>query len=217
MSQKKPTFRIPLRYLVPLTLLLAIVLVLLLRPSRQQRTRTLEIERTAMVVEQVRRIGELSSAGYYEELVLTDRDESYLSELRRASGLNRLTGNNDFVIICKGRVRAGFDLTKVQEADFSVSGDTLRLTLPPVEILDVVLNPADYELFAGHRTHEQTTGLLLQAKQRLRANAIRDGVLEQAEASAGAQLRNLFVAMGYGEVILTFRKELPLAPAPAGR
>lgn len=204
--KKDPRFRIPLRYLVPLTLLLAIVLVLLLAP-RRSRPRELEIDRTAAVVEQVRRIGELSSAGYYEELVLTDRDDSYLGELKRASGLNRLTGNSDFVIICKGRVRAGFDLAKVQGQDFAVSGDTLRVALPPVEILDVVLNPADYELFAGHRTHEQTTGLLLQAKQRLRADAVRDGVLEQAERSAENQLRKLFTAMGYNEVFITFRKD----------
>ena len=212
----KTPLHIPFRYLVPLTLLLAIILVLLLRPVRQKKTRELEIERTAAVVEQVRRIGELSSAGYYEELVLTDKDESYLSELKRVSGLNRLTGNSDFVLICKGRVRAGFDLTKVQGSDFSVSGDTLRLTLPPVEILDVVLNPADYELFAGHRTHEETTGLLLQAKQRLRADAVRDGILDQAELSAEGQLRRLFSAMGYREVLLTFRKEYPLRSG-AGR
>ena len=65
--------RIPLRYLLPLTLLLAIILVLLLAPRRRQRGRELEIERTAAVVEQVRSIGELSTAGLYEELVLPTR------------------------------------------------------------------------------------------------------------------------------------------------
>lgn len=202
--------RIPLRYLLLLTLLLAIVLVLLLEPRRMQRSRELEIERTTAIVEQVRSIGELSSAGFYEELVLTDRDESYFSELMRASGLSRLTGSGDFVIICKGRVRAGFDLTKIQESDFSFSGDTLRLILPPVEILDVVLNPADYEHFSGHRTHEETTGILLQAKQRLRSDAIREGILNQAELSAEAHLRRLLSAMGYREVLITFSKEYPL-------
>lgn len=204
--------RIPLRYLLPLTLLLAIVLVLLLEPRRMQRSRELEIERTAAIVEQVRSIGELSSAGFYEELVLTDRDESYFSELMRASGLSRLTGSGDFVIICKGRVRAGFDLTKIQESDFTFSGDTLRLILPPVEILDVVLNPADYEHFSGHRTHEETTGILLQAKQQLRADALREGILDQAELSAEAHLRRLLSAMGYREVLITFSKEYPLRP-----
>ena len=204
--------RIPLRYLLPLTLLLAIVLVLLLEPRRMQRSRELEIERTAAIVEQVRSIGELSSAGFYEELVLTDRDESYFSELMRASGLSRLTGSGDFVIICKGRVRAGFDLTKIQESDFSFSGDTLRLILPPVEILDVLLNPADYEHFSGHRNHEETTAILLQAKQRLRSDAIREGILDQAELSAEAHLRRLLSAMGYREVFITFSKEYPFRP-----
>ena len=207
---------IPLKYVLAGAVVLALVLFLLLHLG-VRRQRTLAIEQTETLVDQVRRIGELSSAGYYEELVLTDRDESYLAEVKRATGLNRLTGNDDFVIICKGRVRAGYDFTKMGPDDFSVSGDTLRLTLPPVEILDVVINPTDYELFAGHRTHEETVGLVLQAKQRLRADAIRAGILDQAELSAESALRRLLASMGYREVVLTFRKGYTLPTGAAGR
>lgn len=203
---------IPLKYVLAGAVVLALVLFLLLHLG-VRRQRTLAIEQTETLVDQVRRIGELSSAGYYEELVLTDRDESYLAEVKRVTGLNRLTGNDDFVIICKGRVRAGYDFTKMGPDDFSVSGDTLRLTLPPVEILDVVINPTDYELFAGHRTHEETVGLVLQAKQRLRADAIRAGILDQAELSAESALRRLLASMGYREVVLIFRKGHTLRPA----
>jgi hypothetical protein len=206
---------IPLRYALAGAVALALVLFLLLHFGFR-RERGLKIEETATLVDQVRRIGELSSAGYYEELVLTDHDDSYLAEIKRATGLNRLTGNDDFVIICKGRVRAGFDFTKMEAADFAVTGDTLRLTLPPVEILDVVINPTDYELFAGHRTHEETIGIVLLAKQRLRADAVRAGILDQAETSAEATLRRLFASMGYPNLVLTFRKEHPLRPE-AGR
>ena len=202
---------IPAGYVLAAAVVLALLVFLLLNIKKQREER-LQIERTELLVDQVRRIGELSSAGYYEELVLTDRDESMLAELKRATGLNRLTGNDDFVIICKGRVRAGFDLTKVQETDFSTSGDTLRLTLPPVEILDVVINPTDYELFAGHRSHEETIGIVLLAKQRLRSDAVRSGILDQAERSAAGTLRRFFAAMGYREVIVSFRKEYLLRP-----
>ena len=202
---------IPASYVLAAAVVLALLVFLLLNVKKQREER-LQIERTELLVDQVRRIGELSSAGYYEELVLTDRDESMLAELKRATGLNRLTGNDDFVIICKGRVRAGFDLTKVQETDFSTSGDTLRLTLPPVEILDVVINPTDYELFAGHRTHEETIGIVLLAKQRLRSDAVRSGILDQAERSAAGTLRRFFAAMGYREVVVSFRKEYLLRP-----
>ena len=202
---------IPAGYVLAAAVVLALLVFLLLNIKKQREER-LQIERTELLVDQVRRIGELSSAGYYEELVLTDRDESVLAELKRATGLNRLTGNDDFVIICKGRVRAGFDLTKVQETDFSTSGDTLRLTLPPVEILDVVINPTDYELFAGHRSHEETIGIVLLAKQRLRSDAVRSGILDQAERSAAGTLRRFFAAMGYREVLVSFRKEYLLRP-----
>ena len=202
---------IPAGYVLAAAVVLALLVFLLLNIKKQREER-LQIERTELLVDQVRRIGELSSAGFYEELVLTDRDESVLAELKRATGLNRLTGNDDFVIICKGRVRAGFDLTKVQETDFSTSGDTLRLTLPPVEILDVVINPTDYELFAGHRSHEETIGIVLLAKQRLRSDAVRSGILDQAERSAAGTLRRFFAAMGYREILLTFSKEYPIRP-----
>ncbi len=209
--KEKGSIHIPLRYVLPVSLVLAIVLVLLFFARPQQR-RGLAIDPTPTLVEQVRRIGELSSAGFYEELVLTDLDDSYLGELNRASGLRRIIGSSDFVVICKGRVRAGFDFTRVKGTDFSVSGDTLRLTLPPVEILDVVINPADYEVFAGHRTHDETVGIIIKAKQRLRADAIDAGILDQAELSAESHLKRLFSSMGYREILLTFSKEYPIRP-----
>ena len=182
------------------------------RPAAE---RGLRIDKTAAVVEQVRRMGELSSAGFYEELVLTDRDDSYLGELRRLDGVRRIAGSGDFVIICKGRVRAGFDLAKMKPSDFSVSGDTLRVTLPPVEVLDVIINPTDYEHFSGHRTHEETVGIILQAKQRLRADAVQAGVLDQAEASGVASLQRLFSSLGYKQVDIILSKEIPLWPGSA--
>ena len=206
-----------LRYVVVvLVLVLLIALAVLVLYSRRTVVEHgLRIDKTAAVVEQVRRMGELSSAGFYEELVLTDRDDSYLGELRRLDGVRRIAGSGDFVIICKGRVRAGFDLAKMKPSDFSVSGDTLRVTLPPVEVLDVIINPTDYEHFSGHRTHEETVGIILQAKQRLRLDAVQAGVLDQAEASGVASLQRLFSSLGYKQVDIILSKEIPLWPGSA--
>ena len=194
-----------------LLVLLGLLLGLWLRGPKR-RERGVQVEPTATVVEEVRRIGELSSAGFYEELVITDRDESPLGFLRHGEGIRRIAGSGDFVIICKGRVRAGFDLSAMQPEDFSVSGDTLYLSLPPVSVLDVIINPADYEHFSGHRTHEETVGIILQAKQRLRADAIQAGVLDQAEASGVASLQRLLSTLGYREVVITPRRNVFLHP-----
>ena len=44
------------------------------------------------------------------------------------------------------------------------------------------------------------------------ADALAEGILDQAELSAEAHLRRLLSAMGYREVIITFSKEYPLRP-----
>ena len=212
-ERRKSHFLLYVLVILALALLLWLVFQRYLR--RPAAERGLRIDKTAAVVEQVRRMGELSSAGFYEELVLTDKDDSYLGELRRLDGVRRIAGSGDFVIICKGRVRAGFDLTKMKPSDFSVSGDTLRVTLPPVEVLDVIINPTDYEHFSGHRTHEETVGIILQAKQRLRADAVQAGVLDQAEASGVAGLQRLFSSLGYKQVDIILSKEIPLWPGSA--
>ena len=212
-ERRKSHFLLYVLVILALALLLWLVFQRYLR--RPAAERGLRIDKTAAVVEQVRRMGELSSAGFYEELVLTDRDDSYLGELRRLDGVRRIAGSGDFVIICKGRVRAGFDLTKMKPSDFSVSGDTLRVTLPPVEVLDVIINPTDYEHFSGHRTHEETVGIILQARQRLRADAAQAGALDQAEASGVASLQRLFSSLGYRQVDIILSKEIPLWPGSA--
>lgn len=215
MSKPRRSKSLVLRLLLVCILLLLLGLLYLLLRGQVVESRGLRIDRTAAVVEQVRRMGELSSAGFYEELVLTDKDDSYLGELRRVDGIRRIAGSGDFVIICKGRVRAGFDLTKMKQSDFYASGDTLRVTLPPVEVLDVIINPTDYEHFSGHRTHEETVGIILQAKQRLRADAVQAGVLDQAEASGVASLQRLFASLGYKQVDIILSKEIPLWPGSA--
>lgn len=198
-----------------LILIVGLLLGLWLR-NPKRRARGVQVETTAAVVEEVRRIGELSSAGFYEELVITDRDDSPLAFLRKEEGIRRITGSGDFVIICKGRVRAGYDLTRMQPEDISVSRDTLYVNLPPVSVLDVIINPADYEHFAGHRTHEETVGIILQAKQRLRADAVQAGILDQAEAAGTASLERLLSTLGYRAVVLTPRRDLVFRPLEQG-
>jgi len=64
---------------------------------------------------------------------------------------------------------------------------------------------------------EECVGIVLQAKQCLRADAVRAGILDQAERSAESTLRRLFASMGFREVVFTFRKQYPLRPDSAGR
>lgn len=192
----------------------------------------LSIEKTANIVEEVKKIGEFTSAVYYEELALRDsyvdrgtimgRDAATLASkatkkigLGFASNLAERTtavvanSSNEIVLIGKGRVRAGFDLAKLQEGDFNVHGDTLVMTLPPAEVFDIIMNPSDFtiEYESGTWSHELTKPIKERAKLELEQNAIENGILAKAEESGKKRLETLFRSFGFNAVILNVRQQ----------
>lgn len=156
----------------------------------------LSIEKTANVVEEVKKIGEFTSACYYEEMALRDTytDKTLIFK-----------HTNEILLIGKGTVRAGFDLSKLQEGDISVNDDTLRINLPPAEIFDIIMNPSDFstEYEKGTWSHELTKPIKERARTELEQNAIKSGILEKAESTGIDRLTNLFKTFGFNEVVIT--------------
>lgn len=113
------------------------------------------------------------------------------------------------LLIAQGEVIAGFDLSKLSDQDVSVEGSTLRLTLPPAEILVTKLNNDQT------RVYDRKLGLLskgdkdLESQARDKAEtlikqAACDGnILEEASTNARNQLTALFKTFGFTTVIIT--------------
>lgn len=188
----------------------------------------LSIEKTANVVEKIKKIGEFTTACYYEEMALQDSYNDTAHFMGRSAdklagkalkkiglgGLSRTadkasatvtTSKNEIVLIGKGHVRAGFDLSKVRESDLIIHGDTLDITLPPAEVFDIIMNPSDFttEYEKGTWSHELTKPLKEQAKTLLEHNAIENGILTKAEENGKVQLEAIFKAFGFKEVNIT--------------
>lgn len=166
---------------------------------------SLKIDKTANVVEEVKKIGEFTSACYYEELVVKQKKRSDFND----SGLGALTKKvtnkdimDEIVILANGKVRAGFDLTKLKDEDIKVKGDTLTINLPKAEIFDVIINPSGYEIYVedGDWSHEQVTALETGARQELENNAKAFGLIEKAENIGRNKLKTLFLSLGFKEV-----------------
>ena len=164
----------------------------------------LSIEKTANVVEEVKKIGELTTACYYEEIAMHDTRIDTTSIL----GI-KYHKNNEIVLIGKGIVRAGFDLAKLTEDALTAHGDTLDILLPEVEIFDVILNPSDFsvEYEDGTWDNETLKPIKAEAKKQLEANAIASGILKKADESGRKHLKNLFVTLGYNEVCFNIVKQ----------
>jgi hypothetical protein len=185
-------------------LLLVVILIaalLFLRESRQGK-HVLTIDDTPVIVTKIRSLGELTTACYYDEIVLTDTKPNSFSSSTLGSIARDNFGrdvDDHLVIIAKGTVRAGIDLAEMTDERLRFSGDTVFVRLPAPQYLDVIVNPSDFEVFAesGKWSHEEVTGLQDSARRRLLMGADHYALKSKAYEGAMEAVTDLLLASGY--------------------
>ena len=191
--------------ITPAAVLLAVLLlvgVLLLHRGIRQEKRSLSIDATPVIITKIRSLGELTTACYYDEMVLSRTKQNAFSSSALGSlardGLGKDVDDH-LVIIAKGTVRAGVDLMDMTEEDIRFVGDTAYIRLPAPQYLDVIVNPSGFEVFAesGKWSHEEVTGLQDTARQRLLMGADHYGLKSKAYAGAMDAVTELLAASGY--------------------
>ena len=108
------------------------------------------------------------------------------------------------VFIVKSKVRAGFDLSKIEEKDLVVNGDAITIKLPEIEIFDIIANPSDWEIFyrEGDWKDSEIRTIQTMAKDDIKNDAVAYGLLEKAESFGKESLISLFKTFGFSEVNL---------------
>ena len=186
---------------VLLAVLVLVAAVLLTRGDRREK-RGLTIDDTPVIVTKIRSLGELTTACYYDEIVLSQTKQNAFSSSALGSLAREGLGkdvDDHLVIIAKGTVRAGVDLLDMIDEDIRFVGDTAYIRLPAPQYLDVIVNPSDFEVFAetGKWTHEEVTGLQDTARKRLLMGADHYGLKSKAYAGAMDAVTELLAASGY--------------------
>ena len=191
--------------ITPAAVLLAVVLLvgaILLTRGDGRVKRSLTIDDTPVIVTKIRSLGELTTACYYDEMVLSRTKQNAFSSTALGSLAREGLGkdvDDHLVLIAKGTVRAGVDLMDMTEEDIRFVGDTAYIRLPAPQYLDVIVNPSDFEVFAetGKWSHEEVTGLQDSARQRLLMGADHYGLKSRAYAGAMDAVTELLAASGY--------------------
>lgn len=190
--------------ITPAAVLLVVLLLVgafLLHRGIRQEKRPLTIDDTPVIVSKIRSLGELTTACYYDEMVLSQNKPNAFSSSALGSLAEGLGKDVDdhLVIIAKGTVRAGLDLMEMTEEDIRFVGDTAYIRLPAPQYLDVIVNPSDFEVFAetGKWTHEEITGLQETARTRLLMGADHYGLKSRAYAGAMDAVTELLAASGF--------------------
>ena len=178
----------------------------------------LTIDKTANVVSEIKKISEYTTACFYEELVLKDnkfevKETPVYKKIETGNKVRDLLGLDKEVdgvvvdstevgkiaIIVKGKVRAGFDLSCIDNEDLCVSGDTLSMALPNAKIFDIIVNPSDVEIFhrSGTWEDDEVAKLLSSAKDEIEKDALAYGILDKAKTAGRGKLESLFKTFGF--------------------
>jgi len=156
------------------------------------------IDKTAIIVKEINRLAELTTATYCIDNVAVNKKSDSLSIF----GQTFATSSAELVLITKGKVRAGFDFSKLHEQDVVMDSVSISLKLPKVQILDVITNPSDFETFeeSGKWSHEEVRDFKNEARSLIVKNAMESGIFELAEKNGREMLTALLLALGFKEV-----------------
>jgi hypothetical protein len=180
----------------------------------------LKLENTATIITQVNKIAQLFTLNFYDEAVVISKKTVPTLRKGISSGLlggpiySRGYGQSimeevEQVLIVKAEIKAGFDLSKLDTTAMKVSDKFIFFQLPEVEILEVISNPRDMEVFfeEGEWSFQET----LHAHQRgidlIKQKALTHDILKKSEASAVRVLENFFFLLGFEQVEIRIRQD----------
>ncbi len=203
MKQNNIIRYIPVLAVTVLVLVAAALLWLKLKPKDEG----LKIDETANVVTEIRKIAQFTSACYYEDVILKDKKANETlggKVVNSFSKKDKPILEDEIVIVASGNVRAGFDLSKLSEKDIVIRDSVLEVTLPKAEIFEVIVNPSGFDVYIedGTWSHEQVTKVENKAMNKIRKDAISDGLFEKATELGVTKLTELFKTFGYKEVVI---------------
>lgn len=149
-------------------------------------------------INEVRALARLETIQYSIEKVITGET---------GGGTFQALFGDKILFVGHGTVIAGIDMGRLQPEDMRFENGVLTVKLPPAEIFIATLdNEKSY-------VYDRETGILAKpdvnletlvrqrAEEEIRAAAINDGILEQAQANAEAYLFKFFAALGYPNTI----------------
>ena len=162
-------------------------------------TETVKIDETPNVVTEIRGIKKFTTACYYGDVTISKEkaSDNWLKNLLRQ--------RDRICLIGRGTIRAGYDFEKLPADAVKISGDTLRVKLPPVEVLDTICNLKDCEVFIddGNWPHDRVQSIHADLQNVLVDDALKCHIIAKASKSGKAQLQKLFKSFGFTTVILT--------------
>lgn len=169
-------------------LVVAVVALLLIHRNQVGKNR---YETLVQTITEMKRISEFCTANYIGEVMIQDEEKQLLK-------------HKSIVLIVRGKVRMGYDLSKMETE--VVNDSTIKLILPQAQILDIITNPSDIRTFSekGTWSHERVTITKNAARAKLLELVMEENLLAVAEDNGKRQLSAIFSSFGFKHVDIAF-------------
>lgn len=166
------------------------------------------IDETPILIKEIKSIGQLITYTSYDEVVadttIVTRGSTFVNAFNRLAPVPLLpSADKQLVLIAKGKVLAGINLSLLTDISLTIRNDTVTLILPKAQIIDAIVNPTDIEVFTekGQLTSQEVTNVKLQARRKLQTRALQQNILAKADAKAKAVLQDFLRGLGYKVVV----------------
>lgn len=187
------------------------------KPGEWFTSKPVVIDDTELIINQIKQIAELRTASLYAEVVVDSAtvstakvvavgiEQSMFMPIRPTSGS---PVGKRLVLIVKGTVVAGINMSQLSADDMSVTGDSIALRLPAAQILDVIINPTGIEVFAqtGYWDNQGTQAVKAKAENTLRQKAASHQLLTTAQENTEAAITAFLRTAGFTRITLLPRR-----------
>jgi len=201
------------RTIIILVITLVLVVIILrktdLIPSLSDifSARPVRLEETPMVVREIHELAQLVTMSAQDEVVADSVRISTKDIIAHMLPIpNGIINPDKLVIVGRGRVVAGMDLKAMKEEDVHVYKDSVAIRLPKASILEVVMNPSDFNTFSevGAWSPEAVTLVKLKARDILVKRALDRGLLQKAQARGELLMKNFLNTAGFKKVSIQY-------------
>jgi hypothetical protein len=166
------------------------------------------IDETPILIKEIKSIGQLITYTSFDEVVADTTIKTKGSAF--VNGFNRLahipvlpSADKQLVLIGRGKILAGTDLSLMTDTSISIRNDTVRIYLPKAQILDAILNPSDFETFVerGEWPNEEVVLVKAQARRKMIEHALQQNIIPKADAKSKATMENFLHNLGYKQIL----------------
>ena len=160
-------------------------------------------------VRSIKEMGELATVEYTVTKIIKASDNKTWFKI----------GDRKILMTCEAVIKAGIDLSSVNENNFTINGKDVSVTLPPPKVISLSIPPekivTQYEEVGQLRspfTNKERDALAAQAEVQIRNSVDSLGILLQAKANTGMLITNLLKQLGYENITIIYSdgKQIPV-------